>query len=59
MGTIILADVTELTTIKISELPEATSMGDTDVIPGVKAAATQKINKGNLLKELPIDGGTF
>ena len=52
MGTVILADVSELTTVKISELPEMTSMGDNDPIPGVKGSETQKIKKSNLLRFL-------
>jgi hypothetical protein len=60
MGTVILADVTELETIKISELDEATSMGDADVIPGVKDSATKKIKKSNYLIDLiastPLSG---
>jgi len=52
MGTVVLADITELTTVKISELTEATSMGDTDVIPGVKDAATKKIQKSNFFDGL-------
>lgn len=52
MGTVILADVSELTTIKISELPEMTSMGEDDVLPGVKNSQTQQIKKSNLLRFL-------
>lgn len=52
MGTIVLADVTELETIKISELDEALSSGEIDVVPIVKDATTQKIKKENLLRFL-------
>lgn len=52
MGTVILADVSELTTVKISELPEMASMGDNDVLPGVKDSQTQQIKKSNLLRFL-------
>lgn len=52
MGTVVLADVTELETIKISELNEALSSGETDVVPIVKDATTQKIKKENLLRFL-------
>lgn len=54
MGTVILADVSELTTVKISELSEMTSMSDNDPIAGVKNGETQKIAKGDYLKELII-----
>jgi len=59
MGTVILADVTELTTVKISELDEATAIDTDDVVPMVKAPDTMKIKRDNLAKDLPIDGGTF
>jgi len=52
MGTIILADVTELETVKISDLPEMTSMGEVDILPGVKDAITQKVTKANFLRFL-------
>jgi hypothetical protein len=52
MGTVILADVTELETIKISELDEALSSGETDALPIVKSGTTQKIKKENLLRFL-------
>lgn len=52
MGTIVLADITELETIKISELNEALSSDETDVVPIVKDATTQKIKKENLLRFL-------
>lgn len=52
MGTVVLSDVTELETIKISELSEALSSGETDVLPIVKDATTQKIKKENLLRFL-------
>lgn len=59
MGTVILADTTELTTIKISELEEATSAVDTDELPIVKSVGTKKITPPNLTKDADIDGGTF
>jgi hypothetical protein len=49
MGTIVLADVTELNTVKLSELPQALSAGATDILPIVKDAQTQKIEKDNYL----------
>ena len=55
MGTVILADITELETIKISELSEALSSGETDVLPIVKDAQTQKIKKENLLRFLEAE----
>lgn len=55
MGTIVLADVTELTTVKISELPAASSASATDVLPIVKGATTQKIEKVDFAKDLPMD----
>lgn len=55
MGTVVLADVSELTTVKISELPEMTSMGEADVLPGVKSSQTQKIKKSNLLRFLEAE----
>lgn len=48
MGTVILADVTELTTIKISELADAVSIGASDVFPVVKGAETQKIARDSV-----------
>lgn len=55
MGTIVLADVTELTTVKISELPEASSLGKTDILPVVKGTITQKISKDAFAKDLPLN----
>jgi hypothetical protein len=52
VGTIVLADTTELTTVKISELSKMTSMGEDDVVPGVKDNETQQIKKSNLLRFL-------
>lgn len=54
MGTIVLADITEIETVKISELTEATSMADIDIAPIVKGGITEKIKKSNLQKELTI-----
>ena len=59
MGTVILADVTELTTIKISELDEAASMDDSAVMPIVQASITKNIQKENAYKDIPINGGNF
>lgn len=59
MGTIILADVTELETVKISELGEATVSGDGDFFPTVKEGETQKVSTLNLLKDMSLDGGNF
>ena len=52
MGTVVLADVTELNTVKISELVDAVSAGETDVFPMVKDAKTQKISKEGFLRFL-------
>lgn len=59
MGTVVLADVSELTTIKISELDEATSMDDNDVAPIVKDGVSKKITRPNASKDIAIDGGNF
>jgi len=55
MGTIILADVTELETIKISELTEAASMDADDVTPIVKDGVTEKITRPNALQDAAVD----
>lgn len=47
MGTIILDDVTELNTIKISELAEFTDIGESDILPMVESGTTKKITKAN------------
>jgi len=52
MGTVILADVTELETVKISELPVTSAAGDAASMPIVSIGKTKKIAKSNLLKEL-------
>ena len=52
MGTIVLADITELNTIEIDELPEASSAGEDNVLPIVKDSQTQKIKKSNFLRFL-------
>lgn len=49
MGTVTLADVTELETVTINELSEATSAADSDVAPMVISGVTKKIAKSNLL----------
>ena len=55
MGIVVLSEVSELTTVKISELPEATSMGNNDVLPIVKVEQpTEKIAKANFIKNIPI-----
>lgn len=54
MGTVILADVTELETIKISELDEATTMDNDDVAPIVKDGVTEKITRPNALKDAAV-----
>lgn len=59
MGTVILADVTELETIKISELTEAVSMTDVDVAPIVQTDTTKKITRPNAFKDMAIDAGEF
>ena len=56
MGTVILADVSELTTIKISELPEATLAEDTDVSPIVKDSVTKQIARS---KQRIGTGGSY
>lgn len=50
MGTVILADVDELQTIKISELDEATSVGHSDVAPIVQDSETKKASKDVYLR---------
>lgn len=52
MGTVILADVSELTTVKISELDAVDAVGENDVIPVVKDSKTQKAAKEKLLRFL-------
>ena len=47
MGTIILDDVTQLNTIKISELAELTDIGESDILPMVESGTTKKITKAN------------
>lgn len=49
MGTIVLADVTELQTIKISELGEALSADHENILPMVKNSETKKITKEHYL----------
>jgi len=56
MGTVILADVTELETVKISELPVATAVGDAAAFPTVSIGKTKKIAKSNLLKDVIVGG---
>ena len=61
MGTVILADVTELTTVKISELPEMLEASDEDVVPMLDKdiTATKGTKRENLIKTAKIDGGSF
>lgn len=50
MGTVVLADVTELETVTIGELTEVSSAGGSDVLPMVVSGLTRKIKKGNTAK---------
>ncbi len=61
MGTVILADVTELTTVKISELPELPGVTDTDILPvvDIDTAVTKKISRQDFLNTADIDGGSW
>lgn len=52
MGTVILADVTELETIMISELEDAVSAGESNIFPIVKDFETKKISKEGFLRFL-------
>lgn len=54
MGAIILSDGTKLTTIKISELNKAVSMGDDDVFPIVTGGVTEKITRPDALQEAAV-----
>jgi hypothetical protein len=53
MGTVVLADTTELTTVKISELPELLEVDDEDVVPALDkdAMVTKGASRANLLKD--------
>lgn len=57
MGTVILSETNELPTIKISELIEAGSFQDDDVLPGVTVGQTRKIKKINLMKDTILSSG--
>lgn len=61
MGTVVLADVTELTTVKISELPELDEATDEDVVVTLDKdiMATKGAKRPNLIKTAKIDGGSF
>jgi len=61
MGTVILADVTELTTVKISELPELLSVVDADTLPVLDAdtVTTKRTSRVNLINTAVVDGGTW
>ena len=61
MGTVVLADVTELTTVKISELPELLEVVDEDVVPALDkdVMETKGTSRANLIKTAKIDGGSF
>lgn len=48
MGTVVLADVTELETIKISELTTVTDIDSDDVLPVVRDSITRNIVAANL-----------
>lgn len=56
MGTVILADVSELTTVKISELSAAASAEDTDISPIVQDFETKKITRS---KQRAGTGGSY
>ena len=56
MGTVILADVTELTTVKISELPEAVLAEDDDISAIVQDSITKKIKRS---KQQEGAGGSY
>lgn len=49
MGTVILADVSNLSTIKISELAEVTELDVASVLPVNKNSVTRKVRPQNLL----------
>lgn len=57
MGTVVLADVTELNTMKISELPEASEAVDNDIVPILKKdiLATKGIKNSNLTHKQNTD----
>lgn len=59
MGVVILDEVTQLNTVKISELPEAFSISDDDDVPSVIDGTTQRITPPNFTKDRLIDGGNF
>lgn len=59
MGTVVLADVSELTTVKISELDETLSTGSDDVVPIVKDSKTQKVKKPNLVHTQLCEAADF
>ena len=54
MGTVVLADVTELTTVKFSELPELIEAADNDVVPILDKdiLATKGIESSKLVRFL-------
>lgn len=56
MGTVILADVTELTTVKISELSEAVLAEDDDISAIVQDSVTKKIARS---KQREGMGGSY
>lgn len=54
-----LADIVDLKTVKISALPETTSVDSDDVSPVVENEITKKVTPPNYIKDVPIDGGNF
>lgn len=52
MGTITLSEIETIETVKISELDETTTFGESDVLPGVKAGQTYQVKKSNLVRFL-------
>lgn len=54
MGTVILSEVSELTTVKISELEKITSMSNAGVLPVVESTETKGISKSDFIKDIPI-----
>lgn len=55
MGTVVLSDVTELETVKISELPPLSFASENDILPIVATGTTKKISKSNLDIDLPVE----
>lgn len=55
MGTIVLAGVPELETVKISELPEIATVSELGVIPGVEGEVAYKTTKASFLRFLKTE----